>query len=121
LGDLLDAKFFRPHWWGLSQHLNKCITGITAERRALGEVSLSEASAMAQKAREVENKMKDALEIIKLKGRIEVETLKDRKESVGVSPEASSWLSDEGPKVMQSLMDLHTLEGSKIKNKSRKK
>ncbi|MEK7664633.1 MAG: hypothetical protein AAB361_00655 [Patescibacteria group bacterium] len=120
LGGLLDAKSFRPHWPGLSAHLNKCITGITAERRALGEISLSEATAMAQRAQEVESKMKDALEIIKLKGKIEVEIFKDRKKSIGVDSEVSSWLSDEGPKVMQSLISLHTLESGKIKNRRKK-
>jgi len=120
LGGLLDAKSFRPHWEGLSAHLNKCITGIIAERRALGAISLGEATAMAQKAKEVENKMKDALEIIKLKGNIEVETLKDRKTTVGIDSEINSWLSGEGPKVMQSLTDLHTLESGKIKNRKKK-
>ena len=65
--------------------------------------------------------MKDVLEIAEVRGKIETERLKGRTIFEGINEEAVSWLSNKGPKVMQSLMNLHTLESGKIKNKSNNK
>lgn len=123
LDKLLDPKSFKADWPGLDRTLNMNITGITAFRRVLSEVSAQEADAMLQKAQQVENKMQQALDICEAERIKREKFYKDEKvdgKVMYISDETINWLKNEGPLVMKSLRDLHTLESGKIKNRRKK-
>jgi uncharacterized coiled-coil DUF342 family protein len=85
------------------------ITGITAIRRVLSEVSHEEANTLASQAQKIENKMAQAFDLCKAnearkkllyEGEINGDALNS------IEKETIMWLGDAGPKVMQSLKDL---------------
>lgn len=109
LNELLDEENFRLGWSQLDTHLNHNITGITAFERVLSQVSPAEYDAIVHKAGQVENKLRQALDLCKaekVKEEIWHKNHGNGPKAEYVSDSTFMWLEKEGPAVMQSLKEL---------------
>jgi len=105
LDELLDPEKLRPGWGQLGTHLNQNVTGITAFKRVLSEVSPEEYNVLVQKAGQIEDKMEQALNKVK-------DAKLKREQGEGgeyIDEGVFIWLEKEGPAVMESLKELRDI------------